>query len=164
MLQTAASITGWCLYQEETRCSIKRAGYLRLCLRDLKCDGFAFYCFKCAHALLQRTIEGFLQHPRLLVQLVSQLFRVVITEELYFPGLARSWMPRSLTVFSSLSAAELHTSLGSCFSLRFGSSSWQLLPAHTRLCVLSTPGSFREDRRHYKEPDGAQWPENKLFK
>lgn len=102
--------------------------------------------------------------PALLVQLVSQLSGVVITGELSFPGLARSRTPRSLTVFSSLSTAELQASLGSCFSVPFGSSGRQLLPAHTCLRVLLAPGSFREDRRHYEEPDGAQWPEKKLFK
>lgn len=41
----------------------------------------------------------------------------------HFPQWAH-WMPLSLTVFSSLSTAEPRVSLGSCFSLWFGSTGW----------------------------------------
>lgn len=97
----------------------------------------------------------------LLVQLISQLSCVVITE---IPRALFSWtflgrahtlnasQPNSFLFSLSLSTAELLMSLGSCFSLWFGSSGWLsqqnqldplLFPAHTCLCVCPCWGHFR---------------------
>lgn len=79
----------------------------------------------------------------------------------------------ALTVFPSLSTAELRVSLGSCFwpvvwQLRLALSAQPLLQppprplppfssaAHTCPSML---GSFQEDSRRYEEPDGTQWSE-----
>lgn len=123
-------------------------------------------------------MEGFLFSPHnipsLVVQLVSQLSCVVITEGLYFLGLARS--------FPQLAASQPNSFLPSLPALHSSSCLWGLvlacglaalagslsptssnplllLPAHTRLCALSMLGSFLEGRWGYEEPDGAQWSE-----
>lgn len=92
--------------------------------------------------------------PSLLVQLISQLSRVVITET---PRALFSGACQIISTASTLNASqpnsfllslsgtvELLVSLGSCFSLWFGSSGWLsqrnkpdplLFPAHTCLCV-----------------------------
>lgn len=129
------------------------------------------FVFKCAHALLKRTMEGFffssVTTPSLLVQLISQLSRVVITEipRALFSGACQiistastlnASQPNNFSPLSlSLSTAELFMSLGSCFSLWFGSSGWLsqrnqldpppplLFPAHTCLCVCPCWGHFR---------------------
>lgn len=59
--------------RKETRRSIKWAGYLTLCLQDLKYDGFAFHCFKRVHALLKRTMEGFYSAPTIGTAHISSL-------------------------------------------------------------------------------------------
>lgn len=91
------------------------------------------FVFKGAHALLKRTTEGFVS-PSLLVQLISQLSCVVITEiqralfsaACQIVSTARTLNASQPQQFSPLclSTAELLVSLGSCFSLWFGSSGW----------------------------------------
>lgn len=99
--------------------------------------------------------------PSLLVQPVSQLSHGVITElqrALVFGGCQiistastrNASQPNSFLL--CLSTAELLVSLGSCFSLWFGSSGWLLqqnrldlflFPAHTCLCVRPCWGHSR---------------------
>lgn len=121
------------------------------------------FVFKCAHALLKRTMETFFS-PSLLAQLISQLYCVVITAipRALFSGacqiistasMLNASQPNSFLLSLSLSTAELLMSLGSCFSLVVwqlwlgscsGTSSTPLLfPAHTCLCVCPCWGHSR---------------------
>lgn len=138
------------------------------------------FCFKCAHALLKRTMEGFfsppLQYPSLLVHLISKLSLVFVIEtpRALFSGACQiistaiplnGSQPNSFLL--SLSALQSSSCLwGLVFSLWFGSSGWlsqqnQLDPpplpsTHVSVCE-SMLGSIQEDRWSYEEPDGTQW-------
>lgn len=119
------------------------------------------FVFKCAHALLKRTVEGFfflfsppLQHPHYWYNSYHSYLVLLLQrhQELYFSGACQiistastlnASQPNSF-LLSLSGTVELLLSLGSCFSLWFGSSGWLsqrnkpdplLFPAHTCLCV-----------------------------
>lgn len=128
------------------------------------------FVFKCAHALLKRTMETFfflLRYNTLPIGTISQLFCVVITEIpralfslagqiISTASTSNAPQPNSFLLPLSLSTAELLVSLGSCFSLVV----WQLWlalaaeparpPSSSRGPHMSAStsmlGSFQEDR------------------
>lgn len=105
-------------------------------MQDLKYDGFAFLCFKCAHALLKKTMEGFffsssVTTPSLLVQLISQLSRVVITE---IPRALFSGACQIISTMSTLNASQPN-SFSPLSALQSSACLWGLVLA----CGLAAP-------------------------
>lgn len=146
-------------------------------MQDLKYDGFAFHCFKCAHALVERDngriFFFFLLHYYTLTIGTTPIKAILCcyyrdTESFIVWGLPHCLHSEHTECqFSPLSALQSSTCLWglvlACgLAALVGSPSRTgfiplLFPAHTCLCDMSMLGYFQEDCWYYEDPDETQW-------